>query len=144
MIHSRRVEAKHMRQRIRKLPDFLGVGALGFIVDATVFFGLTLIFSTQYWRARIIASIVAIATTWAINRVATFSAWRVYTAFAEFLRYLVASSVGAGANLAVMSAIAPHDASLRHVPAYCAGAAVGLVVNFLLYNMFVFPGNRKA
>ncbi|MBZ9997324.1 GtrA family protein [Mesorhizobium sp. BH1-1-4] len=138
------MRANHLGQRVRKLPDFLGVGALGFMVDAMVFFGATLVFSTQYWGARIIASAVAIATTWAINRVATFSMWRVYPPFFEFLRYLSVSCIGAGANLALMSAIVPYDAALRHVPAYCAGAAVGLVINFVLYNTLVFPGSRKA
>jgi putative flippase GtrA len=128
---------------IRRFPSFLGVGAIGFLIDAAVFFGLTGLFSVRYGWARVVASIIALTATWLMNRTRTFSDGRVYSAPVEFLRYLAASAAGAGSNLAALSLVAPHDAALHHVPAYIIGAAVGLVVNFFLYDRFVFHGRSK-
>ncbi len=129
---------------ITKFPSFLGVGAIGFIVDACFFFGLTLAFGVAYGWARIVASLVALTVTWLLNRASTFADGRIHTAPVEFLRYLMASSAGAAANLAALSWVAQYDQALRHAPAYIVGAAVGLAVNFLLYDRFVFQGRAAG
>jgi putative flippase GtrA len=125
---------------VSKFPRFLGVGAIGFLIDACVFFGLTAGLSLAYGWARVVASLVALTATWLMNRNSTFADGRADTAPVEFLRYLAASLAGAGANLAALSMVAPYDQALHHIPAYAVGAAVGLIVNFLLYDKFVFHG----
>jgi putative flippase GtrA len=127
-----------------KFQRFLGVGAVGFIIDATVFFGLIHGQKFHYAVARIAASLVALTTTWMLNRRMVFAAGRLESAFVEFARYLVASSVGAAVNLATLAAIAPFDAGYAHLPSYVVGAGVGLVVNFLLYDKFVFQDRKPA
>lgn len=129
------------RKISRKLSSFLGVGAAGFMIDVMFFFGLTVGFRLPYIWARIIASLGALTATWLMNRASTFADGRIDAAWIEFLRYLAASSAGAGANLVALSIVAPYDQALRHVPAYVIGAAVGLVVNFFLYDKFVFRGH---
>ncbi|MGO4677618.1 GtrA family protein [Bosea sp. 2YAB26] len=127
---------------VSKLPQFLGVGAIGFLIDACVFFGLTAGFAVGYGWARVAASLAALTSTWLMNRNSTFADGRADTAPVEFFRYLAASLAGAGANLATLSMIAPYDQALHHIPAYVIGAAAGLIVNFLLYDKFVF--HRRA
>jgi putative flippase GtrA len=116
---------------------FLGVGAVGFVVDAAVFFCVTQLLHQHYVTGRVAASFIAILVTWALNRRFTFAAGR-HQPLQEFLRYFGASLIGAAANLAVLSLIAPFDAALAHVPAYVAGTAAGLVANFALYQWVVF------
>lgn len=128
---------------LAKFRRFLSVGAIGFIVDAVVFFGLVSGLGVHYAWGRVSASFVALVVTWLLNRRLTFTQGKVDVASVEFLRYLGASSIGAGANLAALSLIAPHDVALAHSPSYVVGAAVGLIVNFFLYDRFVFYGRSK-
>jgi putative flippase GtrA len=129
---------------ISKITRFLGVGVVGFCIDAIVFFMPTQLFAVSYIWARVFASLMAMTTTWLLNRVVTFLEGRVYKASVELFRYILASITGADCNLACMSVIAPYDAALWHVPAYIVGAFVGLFVNYWLYNRFVFHGQTKA
>lgn len=127
-----------------KFQRFLGVGAIGFVIDATAFFGLTQALRVHYVVARIAASLVALTATWTMNRRLAFAAGRLDSPVVEFKRYLIASAAGAAANLAALSAIAPIDAAYAHIPSYVVGAGVGLVVNFLLYDKFVFQGRKPT
>lgn len=135
--HSR---ASALLQTFRR---FLGVGAVGFLVDALAFFALVSGLGVHYVWSRIAASFIALLVTWLLNRRVTFSAGRADPAPVEFLRYLGASAAGASSNLVALSVIAPYDAAFAHIPSYLAGAAVGLVVNFFLYDKFVFHGRAR-
>lgn len=123
-----------------KLRSFLGVGAIGFLVDALVFFCMTAALDLSYVWARLTASLIALTATFFLNRSVTFADGRIDPVAIEFMRYMGASALGAFANLAVLTLIAPYDEALRHVPAYIAGAAAGLIVNFMTYDRFVFRG----
>jgi putative flippase GtrA len=136
--------SRQVRGLLPKFNRFLGVGALGFLIDAIVFFTLASGLGLHYAWARVAASFVALVATWLLNRRLTFSQGRVDAAPVEFLRYLGASAAGAGANLAALSLIAPYDAAWAHGPSYVVGAAVGLVVNFFLYDKFVFHGRAGS
>lgn len=131
------------RMLIQKFRQFLGAGALGFIIDAAVFFWLSQFAGIHHRWARIAASFVALTATWIMNREHAFAACRSDAAFVEYLRYLVASSAGAGANLIVLSLIAQYSTSLHQIPGYISGALAGLIVNFLLYDRFVFQKRVK-
>ena len=104
---------------IGKFPQFLGVGAIGFLIDACVFFGLTAGLSVAYGWARVAASLVALTATWLMNRNSTFADGRIDRAPVEFLRYLAASLAGAGANLATLATIAPYDQATAPHPGLC-------------------------
>lgn len=144
MTERRRERDGRVWRVVGKLPQFLGVGAIGFVVDACVFFGLTVGLGIAYGWARAAASLIALVVTWRLNRTSTFVDGRVDTAPVEFLRYLAASLLGAGANFAMLSVIVPYDSAFLHVPAYIAGTAAGLIVNFLLYDKFVFRGRSGS
>lgn len=121
---------------------FLVAGLIGFVVDAAVFFGLLHGFEVSILWSRLIASCVAVVTTWMLNRSYAFSGRRVNTAAFELAKYILASLTGAIANLLTLLAISPFDAAAYHVPSYVLGAISGLVVNYLLYDRFVFYGGR--
>lgn len=117
---------------------FLVAGAAGFLADATVFFTLLHGAGLDTIGCRVAASAVAVTVTWSINRTFAFRDGQRGPILAEYGRYVLASLAGAAANLAAFAAVAPHDAAAFHVPAYGIGTAVGLVVNFLLYDRVVF------
>ena len=125
-----------------KISRFLGAGVVGLLIDATTFFGLTQGLKVHYAAARIAASLFALTATWTMNRRLAFVAGRRDNAVIEFTRYLIASAAGAAANLAALSAIVPFDAAFAHLPSYIVGAIVGLAVNFMLYDKFVFTGRK--
>ncbi|MFN8722446.1 MAG: GtrA family protein [Rhodospirillales bacterium] len=121
-----------------KAPRFAGVGAIGFAVDAGLFFALTLALGAPAVAAKAGATSVAVVVTWALNRTLTFRTAGQGGRGAEFLRYGAASLAGALSNLAAFVLVAPFDAALLHAPAYVVGAAVGLVVNYTLCDRIVF------
>ena len=122
---------------------FLGVGAIGFAVDALVFFVCLNGLGLPPVTARVIASSMAIIVTWGLNRRYTFRDRRARHQLTAFLRYGAASLAGAAANLAVLAVFSAHDGSYGHVPSYLAGTAAGLVMNFLLYDRVVFAKDRE-
>jgi len=122
---------------------FLGVGAIGFVVDALVFFAFLNGLGLPPLAGRIVASAIAIIATWFLNRRYTFGDRPARHQLVAFLRYGAASLSGAAANLAVLAVFSAHDEAYGHVPSYLAGTAAGLVVNFLLYDRVVFAKGRK-
>lgn len=123
---------------IARAPRFAGVGAVGFAVDAGLFFALTVALGVAPLAAKAGATAVAVVVTWALNRTVTFRTAGQAGRGAEFVRYGAASLAGALSNLAAFAVVAPYDAAVLHVPAYVLGAAVGLVVNFVLCERVVF------
>jgi putative flippase GtrA len=128
---------------MRKFRGFLGVGVIGLAVDTVIFFTLASGLHRPVWQGRVAASLAALTLTWLLNRRGAFAADRIDSAAVEFLRYLGASAAGALTNLAVLSVVARFDGAFAHVPAYIAGAAAGLAVNFFLYSTVVFSGRAK-
>jgi len=124
-----------------KLARFLAVGGIGFVTDAAVFFGFVYGFGGTIVAARVLASLIAMSVTWALNRSVTFSDGRMQNRSAEYGKYLVASFVGMGANLVVLAEASKVDAGFYHLPAYLLGALAGLLVNYALYDRLVFNGH---
>lgn len=118
---------------------FLAAGTAGFVTDATVFFLLLHGIGFAPAACRIAASAIATVVTWSLNRSFAFRAARSEAVFAEFAKYALASAGGALANLLTLLAALPYDPSDWHAPAYAAGTAAGLVVNYVLYDRLVFP-----
>ena len=121
--------------------SFLGVGLAGVVADAAIFF-TALSLGAHFLSSRLLASLIAITLTCLLNRLLTFSQGRLNGLLTEYLRYVVASSVGAVANAAISFPVSQFDAAYRHLPAYVAGAVAGLIVNFFLYDNVVFTGKR--
>ena len=123
---------------LERIKRFALVGGIGFTVDA----GLTeALYAAGVGPlvARALAVVVAVATTFLLNRHLTFrSTARGLAVAAEFGRYAATSSLSTAINYAIYAALMTSLPGLRPVLAVAAGVAVGMVVNFLAYDRFVF------
>ena len=122
----------------KKFPIFLCVGFVGFFIDLLVFFISVRMLGGSLAIGRACASLVAIITTWLLNSQLTFSDRRSLSIRREFFTYLFLSAVGAFANYIALEWVARFDEGSTHLLAYLSGALVGLFINYLLYNLFVF------
>jgi len=127
---------------MRSFLSFASVGTLGFLVDAGVLFGLLPYFGP--YLARFGSFLVAILVTWRLNRLFTFKSRQ--DGWAEFKRYFVSQSVGAGLNYAVYAlAIFTFESMARWpLAALGLGSVAGLAVNFVMAKRYVFKGGSMS
>lgn len=121
---------------------FCVVGAIGFVVDVTVLYGLSNLLG---WHAARLASFLCAATTtWMLNRRLTFSGRRSHARMHEYLRYLV-SMLGGGLVNYLVYLVTLHGLAGRYAPAsgVAIGSLAGLLVNYLLARYVVFGSQHK-
>ena len=128
------------RSLIARFGQFLGVGALGFLVDASVFALALETTGLGPLISRLLAFAAAATFTWVLNRRFTFGDRPSQRKAAEFGRYALASLTAGGANLLAYWSIIHFFGTARPIPyvALAAGVGVGLAINFLLYSVVVF------
>jgi putative flippase GtrA len=122
---------------------FCLVGAVGFIVDASILLGLTWS-GVSPIQARIFSFAVAVLATWLLNRNWTFpngkrSKWR------EFLGYLGVQSTGLAVNMVVYLGVlmlSEHPEKLAFF-ALLIASGVALSVNYLGLKWTVFQKRSK-
>jgi putative flippase GtrA len=129
----------------RRFRGFLGVGAIGFLVDVGAFTILLHGLGVGAYASRGIAFALAVATTYALNRGIVWRARAAESRAAEGARYLAASLAAGACNLATYAAIVAIAGTAFPLPhlALAAGVGVGLLVNFALYEMVVFRGGPR-
>lgn len=128
----------------RRLPQFLLVGGLGFVVDAAILLALTNMFAWQAVPARIASFLGAVSVTWLMNRYSTFADRRALhprASAGEYARYLLTQSMGAAINLLVFwLALWFMPVLHEHLLLPLAlGSACGLVFNYSVMHHLVFP-----
>lgn len=137
------MNAHGARNLARQFTSFMGVGALGFLVDALLFMLLTQVCCSWpiHW-ARAVSATCSISTTWALNRRLTFADRKSPDKAGEYLRYVVAQIVGVSVNLGVFSLCLLAVPQLRRYPviALAIGAAAALVFNFVMARTMAFRG----
>jgi putative flippase GtrA len=125
-------------------PRFLAAGAVGFIVDSLTVLALV---NGGGWRplpARVVSILVAMISTWLINRMWTFRAVASGKTpggiGAEFLAYCSVQLTGATASYAVYAIVVAliGHAPLQLMTAVAAGSASALMINYLGARIFVF------
>jgi putative flippase GtrA len=128
--------------QLQKLARFALVGALGFVVDASVLHLLVGLAGLGLLPARACSFVCAATTTWAANRMFTFSAVpRLGRAlFAEWAAYFVASLAGGCVNYLVFAAAIHLSPALHDFPTIAVGIGTlaGMVFNFVMYSKFIF------
>lgn len=131
------------------LPPFLRfalVGALGFLVDlAMLWLGLEVLHLGVY-VARLVSFAVTVTFTWVLNRHVTFAAARARDwpgMGREWLRFVVANSLGLAANYGIYAALVSFGPGLAGNPYFAAGSGslTGLVINYLASKRLVFGAN---
>ena len=136
---------------LREFGRFAGVGAAGFVIDASLTLLLTQSGHMSAYLARIPATGMAICATYYLNRSLTFqSADRKW--LREFLRYIGVSLAGAAINYAGYAACLflltragfASGATGAIFAAVAAGSAIALVFNFLGSRGFAFLRRGSA
>jgi putative flippase GtrA len=113
---------------------FLLVGGTGFIIDASLTYGLIRLGMGEEW-ARIPALAIAITFTWLANRRFTYAV-RVARSRREAARYFVTASTMALANYAAYALFLRF--SVHPLIAVTFATALQVVVSFYAYRIFAF------
>ena len=122
---------------------FCVVGAMGFVIDTSIFFFLTELCGVSPYVARAASILIAMTGTWFGNRNLTFrdhAASDGAGVLREWAKFAGANAIGNLANYLTFSGLigfAPAPVS-NHFLALVAGTAVGLAFNFTLSKRFVF------
>lgn len=127
-------------EAVLRFVRFLGVGAVGFVVDSGVFTALVASGLASAYGARPIAFALAATTTWLLNRSLVFADRAGGPAPAEAARYfgatLLSGAVNLGVYFAVIRLFGAETPFLQL--AFVAGVGAGLVTNYTLYSLVVF------
>jgi putative flippase GtrA len=129
-------------QKLQTLIRFALVGALGFVVDASVLHVLVSYGGANLLLARACSFVCAATTTWAANRIFTFNAVpRLGRALlAEWAAYFMASLGGGCINYLVFAAAIRLSRTLHDFPTLAVGLGTlaGMIFNFAMYSRYVF------
>lgn len=124
---------------------YLVVGGIGFAVDAGVLSVLVHLLLWDPYSARVVSFLAAVTVTWLLHRVYSFTGLSRYSKKSEYVRFVTTQVLGALSNFLVYSVLiyfVPFFGKLPIIP-LAFGSAVGLIVNYGLSRIFVFPGERE-
>jgi len=123
----------------REILRFAIAGAIGFLVDASVLYGM-LALGAGYFAGRAVSFLAAVWSTWQFNRRFTFVSSSDKSIWAEWWQYLFAMLGGGVVNYAAYSAAIvtlPKNALLPLI-AVATGSLAGMTVNFVSAKLWVF------
>ena len=131
--------------RLRRLPGFAIVGAIGFLIDAGILTVLMTGYGLDHYTARAISFTVAVTSTWYLNRRWVFDRAATPMSRQEYLSYVVVQVIGAAINLLVFVVAIELFAELARVPVIplAMGAALALLFNFGASSRFVFSDTEN-
>lgn len=135
----------HGASVFRRLPGFVLVGAIGFVIDAGILTVLMTGFGFDHYSARAISFTVAVTATWYMNRRWVFERNAVPMSGREYTSYLIVQVIGAVINLSVFVAVIELVPELARIPVIplAIGAAAALLFNFSASSRFVFSKPRS-
>jgi putative flippase GtrA len=143
-----------VRRLVIQVVQFGIVGAAGLLVDLTVFNALRLtVFSPENLHtgpllAKIVSTLLAIATNWLGNRYWTFSRERQSNTVREGVEFFAVSLAGMGIGLGCLwvshYALGFTSVLADNISANVVGLALGAVFRFALYRYWVFSPSRQA
>jgi putative flippase GtrA len=130
----------------RKLPGFVVVGAVGFLIDAGILTLLITGFGLDHYSARAISFTVAVTFTWFMNRRWVFEKSTASMSVREYYSYLFVQAVGALINLTVFVAVIEIVPKLTNIPVIplAVGASAALLFNFRASSRFVFSESQDT
>lgn len=126
-----------------QLIKFGCVGAIGFVIDYSVFSLAYYAFGLPILNARIMAFIVAATSTWYGNRKLTFSASEqngALLALKQWQKFMCSALISAIPNILVFKLLVDvlPDQGMATFFAMVVGVLVGMVSNFLFSRYWVF------
>jgi putative flippase GtrA len=131
--------AVRLAQEGRMFFRFAVVGAMGFLIDATLLkIGIACGLAKPI--ARLISILVSMHFAFAANRAWAFKGLRGQSLVRQWLGYLTANSAGALLNYTTFLALSRHGAWFERAPilAAAAGTAAGMLVNFSGSRLLAF------
>jgi putative flippase GtrA len=130
----------------RRIPAFVAVGSIGFLIEATILGLMTHWANWTPWHARIPSFLVAVSVTWMLNRRHTFNTSRVRMPWVEALTYGTIQTCGAAVNLGVFGLCLHYLPRLSAFPLipFAIGAAIAMGFNFAALSMFIYPSHATA
>jgi putative flippase GtrA len=130
---------------LRRLPGFILVGAIGFLIDAGILTALMKSLGFGHYGARAISFTIAVTATWYMNRRWVFERNSVRMSSQEYTSYLSVQVIGALINLSVFAAVIEFVPGLAKIPVIplAVGAAVALMFNFSASSRFVFADAKN-
>jgi putative flippase GtrA len=130
----------------RKLPGFVVVGAIGFLIDAGILTLLMTGFGLDHYSARALSFTVAVTFTWYMNRRWVFEKSTASMSGREYSSYLVVQVIGALINLSVFVAVIEFVPRLANMPVIplAVGAIAALLFNFNASSRFVFSKSQDS
>jgi putative flippase GtrA len=128
------------RERSRFAP-FVGVGAIGFAIDASILMALASALGWSNYGARAVSFPVAITVTWLCNRHWVFS--RTNDARREYGAWVLTQIVGATINLGGYVLLLTFFPRLERFPvvALIGGGILALLFNYFAARRWVFASS---
>jgi putative flippase GtrA len=129
------------RDNVVQVARFLGVGAIGYVVNLAAYAAATHAVGLDYRVSAFVSFVLALLTTFSLNRHVTFAAGDGPIA-AQLWRYVVVNSAGFATNLVVLMLLVD-GAGVAKVPAEALAAAAAAPVNFLGGRLWAFDVARS-
>jgi len=135
-----------MRQHLVGLISFGLIGVIGFIVDSSVLYLFVFELGAGLYLSRVFSYLSAATVTWWLNRHFTFLRNKHANGLAEWVRFLFFNLGGGSVNYGVYSVmVATYPLVAEHpVMGVAAGSLAGMVINYVLSNLFVFTSGDRA
>jgi putative flippase GtrA len=127
------------RDTSRQLLRFTAIGAVAFVVDASVLLVARNVLGLGLYLGRVCSFLIAATFTWALNRRFTFADADT-PPVSQWGRFLAANAVGGGVNYAVYAVLVTLVPVVAAYPVLgvAAGSLAGLVFNFTASKKWVF------
>lgn len=119
---------------------FALVGAAGFVVDAGALYGAMTWLDVGIYAGRLFSFACAVTFTWAANRLISFKHTARMSPGRQWLRFVVANSIGAVVNFATYVAVVSTTSIGAAWPiiGVAVGSLAGLAFNFGASRAWVF------
>lgn len=131
------------------------VGAVGFVVDASVLQILVSWFGVGLLIGRVFSYLAAASVTWFLHRVYTFRSQLSVSSdrptssqslMNQWFRFIVTNAIGASLNYGIYAVCILSSDLCRAYPAIAVavGSLVAMFFNFAISKRFVFTGNAQS
>jgi len=119
---------------------FCFVGCIGFIIDASIVYGLVTSFGMDPYLTRIVSYVSAATATWKLNRRFTFPQNLNRRLRREWFYYITANAIGGTANFLTYVVCLSYfqDINIGIIIGVASGSAVGIAFNFSASKWWVF------
>jgi len=125
---------------------FLCVGAIGFVLDASILSILIFDFGWGHYISRIVSFSVAVPFSWLLNRMLTFRGSATANRTREYTIYMAIQGAGALLNFTIYGTCIFFSALMKNYPvlALAIGSVVALVFNYTTLQRYAFTGQPAA